>query len=126
MNGDIQLLMWDFTYTLPDSINNQQFYIRDLPAKDKATVKVDITGVPQGNYQLETYKIGYQMNDPYATYLSMNRPNQLTKQQVGLIKKKNEGTPILSENITISKQGLFTKQITIRENEVIFFSLKRK
>jgi xylan 1,4-beta-xylosidase len=124
--GDIQLLMWDFTYTLPDSVNNQQYYIRDLPAKNKATVKVEIKNVPEGSYQLETYKIGYQVNDAYTTYLSLNKPNQLSKQQVELIKSKNDGAPTSIDNIKISKSGLFTKELKIRENEVILFSLKRK
>jgi xylan 1,4-beta-xylosidase len=38
--GDIQVLFWDFTNTHPgDSVNNQEYYIHDLPAtsirKDK-------------------------------------------------------------------------------------------
>ena len=33
--GDMQLLFWDFTYTLPDSTNNQNYYIKDLPSKAK-------------------------------------------------------------------------------------------
>lgn len=124
--GDIQLLTWDFTYTLPDSVNNQQYYIRDLPAKDKATVSIEIKGVHEGNYKLEIYKIGYQINDPYTTYLSMNKPSQLSKQQVEIIKKKNDGAPVFNENIIISKRGLFTREIKIKENEVILISLKRQ
>ena len=34
VKGDIQVLFWDFTNTHPgDSVNNQVYYIRDLPAK---------------------------------------------------------------------------------------------
>lgn len=125
-NGDIQVLMWNFTYTLPDSVNNQQYYIRDLPAKDKATVKVEIKDVSEGDYQLEIYKIGYKENDAYTTYLSLNKPKQLSKEQVELIKLKNNGAPIATENIKISKSGLFTKELAIRENEVVLYLLKKK
>lgn len=123
-NGDIQLLMWDFTYTLPDSVNNQQYFIRDLPAKDKALVKINIAGVPEGNYQMEISKIGYQINDAYGTYLSLNKPNQLTPQQVELIKSKNNGAPISTENIRISNKGAFAHELKIRENEVILITIK--
>ena len=123
-NGDIQLLMWDFTYTLPDSVNNQQYFIRDLPAKDKAQVKINIAGVPEGNYQMEISKIGYQINDAYGTYLSMNKPNQLTPQQVELIKSKNNGAPISTQNIRISNKGAFAHELKIRENEVSLITLK--
>lgn len=123
-NGDLQLLMWDFTYTLPDSVNNQQYYIRDLPAKDKATVKINISGVPEGNYQMEIYKIGYQVNDAYSTYLSIGKPNQITKQQVEQIKEKNNGAPVSSEAIKITNKGIFSHELKIRENEVVLVSLK--
>ena len=70
--GDFQILFWDFTYTLPnDSVNNQDYYIRDLPAKDKGFVKIDISKIPEGNYQLEIYKVGYNYNDPYTSYFKL-------------------------------------------------------
>jgi xylan 1,4-beta-xylosidase len=124
-NGDIQLLMWDFTYTLPDSVNNQQYYIRDLPAKDKATVNINMAGVPEGTYQMEVYKIGYQNNDAYTTYLSMNKPAQLTKRQLEVIKEKNNGAPVSSESVKVAKDGRFTQELKLRENEVVLVSLKR-
>ncbi len=86
--GDIQVLFWNFTHTLPDSTNDQQYYIRDLPSKPIGKVKVEIAGVPEGNYQLQIYKVGYKANDAYATYLALNKPNQLTRQQVGQIKQQ--------------------------------------
>jgi xylan 1,4-beta-xylosidase len=62
--GNIQLLFWDFTNTHPgDSVNNQVYYIRDLPAKSKGKIKINITGIPKGSYTLEIYKVGYQIND---------------------------------------------------------------
>ncbi len=36
--GDVQVLFWDCTYTLPDSTNDQQYYIRGLPAKHVGSV----------------------------------------------------------------------------------------
>jgi len=126
VNGDIQVLLWDFTYTLPDSINNQQYYIQDLPAKSKGKVKVTISGVPEGNYQLEVYKIGYRVNDPYSTYLSMNKPNQLTKQQVEQIKKQNDGSPVQNEVIKVNDSGVYSKEFEIRENEVFLLNMVKK
>src|SRR5690606_28200246 len=39
-DGDVQVLLWDFTNTHPGDVNNQEYYIRDLPAKPKGKVKV--------------------------------------------------------------------------------------
>lgn len=123
-NGDVQILLWDYTYTLPDdSINNQDYYIRDLPAQSKGKVIITISDVPQGNYKLEIYKIGYRVNDAYTAYHDMGRPNQLTRQQVEEIKKKNDGSPIDSENIKIDASGKFVKELDIRENDVFLVNL---
>lgn len=121
-SGNIQALVWDYTYTLPDSVNNQQYFIRDLPAKSKGRLKINIANVPNGNYALEVYKVGYRSNDAYSTYLSMGKPAQLTKQQVEQIKKQNDGSPILKEIITVKDGTPFSKELDIRENDVFFLN----
>jgi len=124
-NGNVQVLFWDFTNTLPDSINNQQYFIRDLPSKPKGKVKVNIAEIPEGNYMLETYKVGYRVNDVYTTYLDMNRPNQLTKQQVEVIKKMNDGSPVSKDIVKINSSGVLNKEFDIRENDVFLLNLVR-
>jgi xylan 1,4-beta-xylosidase len=122
--GNIQLLAFDFTYTHPgDSTNNQVFYIRDLPSNDKGNLKINLTGIPAGNYSLEVYKVGYRCNDAYTTYYDLGRPNQLTKQQVEQIKKLNNGNPISGEIVKVKADGLFSKVLPIRENDVYFLNL---
>jgi xylan 1,4-beta-xylosidase len=118
-------LVWDYTYTLPDSTNNQQYFIRDLPSKSKGKLKVNIANVPAGNYALEVYKVGYRSNDAYTTYLDMGKPQQLTKQQVEQIKKQNDGSPMLKEVITVKDGVGFSKDLDIRENDVLFLNLVR-
>lgn len=122
--GDIQVLFWDFNNTHPgDSVNNQEYYIRDLPAKPKGKAKVEISGIPSGKYQLEIYKVGYQVNDPYSTYLAMNKPKQLTKKQVDYIKKLNDGSPVSKEVIKVNFHDVFSKEFEIRENDVFLLNL---
>ncbi|NLU37874.1 MAG: glycoside hydrolase [Bacteroidales bacterium] len=122
--GNIQVLAYDFTYTHPDdSVNNQVYYIRDLPSKEKGKLKINLAGVPEGNYSLEIYKVGYRCNDAYTTYYDLGRPNQLTKQQVEQIKKLNSGNPISGEIVKVKADGVFTKELPIRENDVYFLNL---
>ncbi|MDD3322102.1 MAG: glycoside hydrolase [Paludibacter sp.] len=122
--GNVQILLWDFTNTLPkDSINNQAYYIKDLPAKSKGIIRINLSGIPQGKYQLGIYKVGYKSNDAYATYLAMGRPNQLTKQQVEQIKKQNDGSPTTTETITVKSNEPFVKELELRENDVFFLNL---
>src|ERR1035437_7091225 len=124
--GNIQVLAWDFTNTHPgDSVNNQVYYIRDLPSKSKGKLKINISKVPEGTYSLEVYKVGYQSNDAYSTYLSMGKPSQLTKLQVEQIKKKNDGSPISKEIVNVKGGASVLKELEIRENDVYFLNLIR-
>ena len=122
--GNVQVLLWDFSNTHPgDSVNNQVYYVRDLPAKPKGQIKINLSGVPKGTYKLEIYKVGYRANDPYSTYLTINKPTQLTKQQVEQIKKQNDGSPISTETIHVKGNEAFVKEFDMRENDVYFLNL---
>jgi xylan 1,4-beta-xylosidase len=122
--GGIQALIWDFTNTHPgDSVHNQVYYTRDLPARSKGRLTVQIDQVPEGMYALEVYKVGYRCNDAYSTYLSMGRPAQLDRQQVEQIKKENDGSPVSREIVTIKYGTPFLKELEMRENDVYFLNL---
>jgi len=125
-DGDVQLLLWDFTYTLPDSVNNQDYYSTDLPAASKGTVTVDLKGLTQGDYTLEIYKTGYRTNDSYTEYLKMGSPSQLSRQQVQELKKQRSGAPVSTETITVKKNGKFKKELQLRENDVYLLKLNKK
>ncbi len=125
-NGNIQVLAWDYTYTLPDdSINNQQYYIQDLPSSAKGELKVMLTDVPAGKYALEICRVGYRNNDAYTTYLDMNKPAHLSQVQVKEIKNLNNGAPETKEIVTVGPDGKFSKSLDLRENDVYFLNLVR-
>jgi xylan 1,4-beta-xylosidase len=124
--GNVQVLAYDFSYTLPDdSINNQDYYIRDLPSKDKGKLGINISGIPEGNYSLEVYKVGYRCNDAYTSYFNLGRPDQLTRVQVEQIKKLNSGLPVSAEIIKIKEGVPFIKELNIRENDVYFLNINK-
>jgi xylan 1,4-beta-xylosidase len=125
--GNVQLLLWDFTNTHPgDSVNNQVYYVRDLPAKSKGKVKINISGIHEGSYTLEVYKIGYRVNDAYTTYFDMGKPKQLSRQQVEQIKKLNDGSPVSKEIVKVNAGNSFTKELDLRENDVYFVELLKQ
>jgi xylan 1,4-beta-xylosidase len=125
-HGDIQVLAWDYTYTRPlDSINNQDYYNRDLPSRPKGKVKVTISKVPEGIYALEVYKVGYRCNDAYSSYLSLGKPAQLDKLQVEQIKRQNDGAPVSKEIITLKSGIPFSKELDLRENDVYLLALTK-
>jgi xylan 1,4-beta-xylosidase len=121
--GNIQVLAWDFTYTLPDSTNNQQYYVRDLPSQSKGKLKINLNGLPDGNYSLLVYQVGYRINDAYTAYYDLGRPQQLTKDQVEHIKRLSDGTPVHRETVRVKGGSAFVKELPLRENDVYFVSL---
>jgi len=126
-NGDLQLLLWDYTYTHPgDSVLNQMYYIRDLPSKSKGKLSVEIDNIPRGSYTLEIYRVGYRINDPYSEYFSMGRPNQLTKQQVETLKQKSNGLPVATETVVIRADRRFRRDLDINENDVVLLNFIKK
>lgn len=126
-NGDLQLLFWDYTCTHPgDSVLNQMYYIRDLPSKPKGKLSVVIDNIPRGRYTLEVYRIGYRVNDPYSEYISMGRPEQLTRQQVETLKQNNNGNPVSTETVVIRADGRFRREIDINENDVYLLNFKKR
>lgn len=124
--GNLQLLLWDFTVTRPgEKINNQVYYKRDLPAKDKGSVAINLKNLPAGKYKLTVYKTGYRANDAYSSYLDLGSPNQLTRQQVALIKQESNDTPVISRAITINAGAAYHTELKLRENDVFLITINK-
>ena len=124
-SGGVQTLVWDFTNTHPGpSVHNQVFYKRDLPAQPKGKVTLSLSHLPRGKYTVETYKVGYRVNDAYAAYKDLGSPAQLTKAQVAKIKSENSGAPAEVRTAEIDRDGNFEQQFDLRENDVVLITLK--
>lgn len=79
--------------------------------------------MPAGKYTMEIYKVGYRANDSYTSYIDMGRPGQLNRQQVEKLKSISNGKPVITQQIEINSKNIFSKEIDIRENDVILVNL---
>ena len=123
-DGGVQALVWDFTNTFPKSnMINQVFYKRDLPAQPKNKITLNLANLAKGKYTLELYKVGYRVNDAYATYRDFGAPNQFTKAQVAEIKSKNSGAPLETSTVKVGRDGKFTQQFDLLENDAVLITL---
>ncbi|TWI95275.1 xylan 1,4-beta-xylosidase [Mucilaginibacter frigoritolerans] len=124
--GNIQALLWDFTIDHPgDSVNNQVFYKRNLPAKPLPPAQLKLHGLKPGKYVLSVYKTGYQENDPYTAYFKLGSPPQLTIEQVKILKQHDKDTPIEHRVVNVNSSGNFDKEFIIRQNEVLLINITR-
>jgi xylan 1,4-beta-xylosidase len=121
----VQALFWDFTNTVPDHENNQAYYITDIKPHHESKVKLQIDNLEKGSYKVSIYRVGYRINDPYADYLDLGRPGQLSRPQVEMIKKKNDGKPVSTESVDIQSGDSFQREYTVRENDVYLVQIAK-
>lgn len=121
--GNVQVLLWDYTHTLPEKINNQQYFIKDLPPKPKGEVQVRLQGLKQGSYTLAVSQVGYQRNDAFTGYIGMGSPAQLSKTQVSTLKGLATGAPQQKKTVRVGADGRFSTSLPLRENDVYLLTL---
>ncbi len=123
-NGNVQALIWNYTFTETAALFNQGYFVKDQPPLAVETAALEIKNLPNGKYRMETYKVGYRQNDPVTGYIAMGRPaNALLKQEEEL-KKLSAGLPVATESIKITK-GVFKKSLQLRDNDIVFIQLVR-
>ena len=122
--GNVQLLLWDYTRTLPDGINNQQYFTKDLPAKSKGEALVQVTGLRQGSYTLSISQVGYQRNDAYTAYIGLGAPAQLSRAQVTSLKALATDKPQEQRPVRVGADGRLRVRLPLRENDVYLLKLQ--
>jgi xylan 1,4-beta-xylosidase len=121
----VQVLLWNFEPPQTKE-HNKIFFKKDIPAKEVGKVQINIADMPKGNYQLNVYQVGYQVNDVYADFLKLGSPKSLKREQVKQLAKKNDGRPVMTSSIRIQNKQQFTKEIELRENDVFLITLEKK
>ncbi len=123
--GDVQALFWDYTpIAPPEGINDQVFYKKEQPAKEKGQARVEVANVPEGRYLLQVFRTGYRQNDAYTTYLDLGAPAQLTRVQVSAVRQSANGRPSF-ETILNHPGGTFAKDFSMHENDVVLVLLRK-
>lgn len=122
--GAVQALFWDFTITHPGrSVNNQEFYKADQPAKPQGSAAVKLSGLAPGAHRLRATNVGYRANDVQSAWRDLGSPAQLTRAQVKILRTASAGTPVVDERIEVGADGAFTRAFPMRENDVWFIEL---
>jgi xylan 1,4-beta-xylosidase len=121
--GNVQVLLWDYTHTLPQGINNQQYFIKDLPPKSKGQVLLSVRGLKPGNYTMALTQAGYKKNDAFTAFIGMGSPKQLSRDQVAMLKSASTGTPSAQKNIHVGADGIYKLALPMRENDVYLLKL---
>jgi xylan 1,4-beta-xylosidase len=119
----VQVLFWNYTPPKTKE-SNQVYFKRELPAEQLGQARISITGLPKGNYTMNVYRVGYDVNDVYTDYYKMGSPPTLTREQVRLLAQSNDGRAILTLNIQVKSTGIFSRELPLRENDVYLVMLQ--
>jgi xylan 1,4-beta-xylosidase len=123
--GDVQALIWDFTPVVPPAgVNDQVFYKREQPARPVGAAGLRIANLPAGTYWLQVRQTGYRVNDAYTMYLDMGAPDQLTRAQTEALGQGASGAPV-QQVLVKHPGGLFTKDLPLRQNDVVLVELRK-
>ena len=122
-NG-VQILFWNFNPPKTDE-SNQVFYKKDIPTQDLGNANIQISDLSKGNYRMNIYQVGYQVNDVYADFLKLGSPKHLTREQVKQLAEKNNGKPIETVMVKIDGKQTFSKTLKLRENDVFLITLEK-
>jgi len=117
----IQLLVWNFT-SLPQSEGDKAFFRKLHPAASAQPVQVRLTEMPPGEYTLQIHRTGYRSNDAYSAYIDMGLPKDLSATQLEQLRGLTEDHGEASF-ITVGADGIFTKTLSLRQNDVLLLSL---
>lgn len=123
-DSNIQLLIWDFTYLNQSNESNQVFYKKKIPSKQKSKISIHIENIENGAYELIVYKTGYKQNDAYTSYLEMESPKQLSKEQVDHLKNMSKNLPIKREHINV-QNGIYKNTLSLNENDIVLIILNK-
>ena len=123
-DGSVQALVWDYSPVVPPAGQvDQTFYKQKLPATDKGSLEVELSHVPDGDYTLSVYQIGYKRNDAFTSYVELGSPSQLTREQVKTLNEASAGAPVSQTKVTV-RAGHFSRTVPLRSNDVFLFVLK--
>jgi xylan 1,4-beta-xylosidase len=123
--GDVQALVWDFTPVVPpEGVNDQVFYKQEQPARPAGAAALRVANLPAGAYWFQVRQTGYRVNDAYTMYLDMGAPGQLTRAQTEALGQGASGAPV-QQVLLKHPGGLFTKDLPLRQNDVLLVELRK-
>lgn len=119
---DIQLLLWNYKLLDSKGEPNNSFYKKLFPSEVQENSNINIVNVPNGDYNIEFYRVGYQSNDYYTAYAQMGKPKKPSDEQVQKLIEAQSDQPIKTSRIKVM-EGKLDLQFDLRENDTYLIKI---
>ncbi len=117
-------LAWEFELPPQERISNQELFNADLEPARGTPLRFKAAQVPDGPYKLELFRVGYRSNDAFTTYVDMERPRPLSRQQLATLLRSADGSAETVRTVMV-ENGAFEWPVDMRKNDVVFLRLLR-
>ncbi len=123
--NDVQALFWDFSFSKQKGVNNAKFYTQDKPSLPKGITTIKLSNLKNGKYSLELYKTGYKQNDIFTAYVNIGKPTKLNATQMKELAAVSQDLVFKKCNVKV-KNGQFSYDVALNENDIYFLKLLKK
>ena len=126
----LHVLLWDYTHPAQDA-DNQSYFIRDLAAKTLDDTVVELTAVPEGDYTVETTRVGHMVNDVYTRYLRGGFTDLMgwetpTREQMNILRENANGKAGKAQvSCMLAPMAAARLMVSMRQNDVVRIVLRR-
>ncbi|MDR7230133.1 xylan 1,4-beta-xylosidase [Caulobacter sp. BE264] len=121
-DGD-QVTVLAYAWRQPEQkVSNRPFYTRPHPAADVEPLRVQLSGLREGRYQLRVRRVGYQRNDAYSAYIEMGMPSTLTAAQFQALQALAQDRPEIDRVLRVSDDAVV--DLPMRANDVVLIELR--
>jgi len=125
VTGDkVAILAWDWQHPDQGKNSNGTFFGKPVPNGPAPEVKLTLSNIKPGAYQLALHRSGYKTNDAYTAYLEMGAPKDLSAEQLAKLQSLTRDLPEVKRTVNVGTNGLFKFTVPMRSNDITLLTLE--
>jgi xylan 1,4-beta-xylosidase len=128
-DGGVQVLFWDYHQPKQDS-PDAEFFARDWPAVPATPVRLNVSNLQPGQYNVNITRVGYRHNDIYTAYLDLgspaglpDKPSLLPGDVLAKLRASCTGAPE-THQIAVGRNRALTLDLPLNENDVYLITIE--
>ncbi len=124
--GNIQVLAYDITMPNMAAMKeyNNTLFAKEFVPNDKGVLKIELSGVENGLYNMEVYHTGHRHNDAQTIYYDLGSPNPLSPIHEATLRKHTQNEAEVMKVVEVT-DGTLSQSLSQSDNDVYLVKLNR-